>query len=485
MKLFKRTPSALSAGEIYTVKPTDFRASTADVADTTGVFDDEEIVHTLPVPGFPGEDYVPWGVDDQLPYELIHLVGGDEVTSQNKLFNVLTCYGAGLRFAPIKDDVPQSSDSPAHPSTPPALFPSNQQGTDAAEALRAARAWAIRQNLPTYFLEQTTDMKYFFFSVAVIILSKDGTQINRIRHKEACYCRLGKADKNGHIPYVYYANWRRHQAYVGTIEKITLLDERDPLTDLMQRMGREPLADGKVHKPQSVRKFAMLMRFPTAGCQYYPVPYWSAVLRGGSYDEKRLISVGKRAKLRNHTSVKYQVEIEQNYWAKICKEEYITDREEQAKRIRKEKENIRDFIAGLENSDKVWISSFYIDLNGHEHHDVKITKIDTGKEGGDWSEDVQAASNTICYADNVHPNLVGAVPGKSQSNNSGSDKRELFTMKQALEIAFHDILLLPLRLVCAYNGWEGIEPTVPMIQLTTLDEHTDSKTVSTNGGGEE
>lgn len=43
------------------------------------------------------------------------------------------------------------------------------------------------------------------------------------------------------------------------------------------------------------------------------------------------------------------------------------------------------------------------------------------------------ASNALCFAHGVHPNLVGATPGKSQMNNSGSDKRELFTLKQALE----------------------------------------------------
>jgi len=451
----------------------DFRSSMNDVPDTTGVFDDEAVIKSRPVPGMPEESYIPWGADDQLPYDLIHLVGADEVTAQNKLFNVLTCYGAGLRFEPFTRFNREKRVK-------------RERGSEGADApvvaqMAEAAAWGQRQNLPSYFLEQTTDMKYFFFSVCVIILSKDGTRINRLRHKEACYCRLAKANEYGHIPYVYYANWRHGQAFTGTIEKITLLDEHDPIGDLMQRMGREPLGDGKLHKAQRVRKFAILMRFPTAGCQYYPVPYWSAVLRGGSYDEKRLISVGKRAKLRNHTSVKYQVEVERDYWSKICREEYITDPVEQRERVKREKENIRDFIAGLENSDKVWISSYYVSPDGKEIHDVKITRIDTAKEGGDWSEDVQAASNTICYADNVHPNLVGAVPGKSQSNNSGSDKRELFTMKQALEIAFHDILLLPLRLVCAFNGWTDIEPTVPMIQLTTLDEHKDAQTVTPNG----
>ena len=72
------------------------------------------------------------------------------------------------------------------------------------------------------------------------------------------------------------------------------------------------------------------------------------------------------------------------------------------------------------------------------------------------------------------------MPGKSQNNNSGSDKRELFTMKQALESAFHDLLLRPVELVCEYNRWDGIHPTVPMIMLTTLDQHTDAVRINPN-----
>lgn len=52
-------------------------------------------------------------------------------------------------------------------------------------------------------------------------------------------------------------------------------------------------------------------------------------------------------------------------------------------------------------------------------------------------------------------------------------------MKQALETAFHHLLLMPLNMVCRYNGWEDAEFTVPMIQLTTLDEHRDAKQVTT------
>lgn len=440
--------------EYFDIPQTPFAAVMQEVADTTTLFSTPTgRILTRPVPGYPKEAYVPFGDDNQLPYDLIRLVGDDEVTAQNKLFNVLTCYGAGLQFI---------DNATGAPTTSPDL-----------------RSWQRRQNLPQYLLEQMTDMKYFYYTVCVIILSHDGRRINRLVHKEACNIRFEAADKRGRINHVYYALWQDFQERVSGVERIPLLDMTDPYTDLCRRLAIDPDTHLPIAKrrPTHDRKFAVVMRFPTAGNQYYPVPYWSAVLRGGSYDEKRLISTGKRAKLRNISSVKYQIEIERSYWQRICMEESITDPVKMQERVIQEKKNIKDFLCGIENSGKAWISGYYVNPDGHEVRDIRIVNIEGQKEGGDWNEDVQAAANTICYADNVHPNLVGAVPGKTQSNNSGSDKRELFTMKQALEIAFHDMLLQPINLVLWFNQWDHVTPRIPMIQLTTLDEHQDAKTV--------
>lgn len=427
--------------QFYINVPSALQDALEEVPDTTTLYSLDEDLTPRPVPGREGERYIPFGFDDRLPFKLMDIIGGDEVTAENKLFNVLTCYGAGISLQNHKT---------GQPVTDPKI-----------------EDWVRRQSLPTFFLEQITDMKYYYFSVCVIILNKARTQINRIVHKEACYCRLAPADRHGQIPYIYYGRFgSRTQA--GEIERIPLLDITDPYGDLLRRTGREG------HRSERCCKYAMLVRFPTAGCQYYPVPYWTSILRGGSYDEKRLISEGKRSKLRKNTSLKYHIEVERGYYERICEEEGITDPEAMAERIRKEKRNIEKYVCGLGNSGRTLISKYYTDAFGHEQRDVRIHVVETAKEGGEWSEDVQAAANTICYADNVHPNLVGAVPGKTQTNNSGSDKRELFTMKQALEIAFHDILLLPLQVACWFNGWKDVKPVVPMIQLTTLDQHKDA-----------
>lgn len=437
-------------GEIFDIEVSKINTEMASVEDSGQVFDEDANISTTPVPNRQGMAYVNFGDDNQLPFKIIKMIGQDEVMSQNKLFNVITCYGAGLKYMDVDTKQPTTHSE--------------------------IKSWLVRNSLPLFQLEQATDMKYFFFCVSVIILSKDGKKINRLIHKEACYCRFEKA-KYGKINHVIYANFRDNASLSpDDYEVIRLLDPRDPLGDLMVLMGREPGRDGQTRIRTKDKKFAILVRFPTPGFQYYPIPYYTSIFRGDWYDIKRLIGKGKKAKLRNHASVKYQVEVHKDYWRNICDEEHITDPLKKQERIKKEKENIKNFVSGIENSGKVWITGYYVNPNGQEVRMVRINVIETGKEGGDWSEDIQEASNITCYGDNIHPNLVGATPGKGQSNNSGSDKRELFTLKQALEIPFHDLMNIPHNIVIEYNGWgEKVYPDIPMVLLTTLDQNTDAK----------
>lgn len=431
-----------------------YAAAFSTVYDSNVDFDFCEQIYSHPVPGT-NQKMVLWGYDNQLPYALISAIGNDEIMSQNKFFNVLTCYGAGLKFMDPKTNQPTKNSD--------------------------IRQWQLRNSLPSYMLEQATDMKYFFFTVSVIILSRDGHKINRLIHKDACYCRFEEADKTGKIGHVYFANWNLSNPKAEEIESIPLLDLYDPLGDLKARMGLEPDHKGRTLQQTKDRKFAIVTRFPTPGNQYYPIPYYTSIFKGDWFEIKKLIGRGKKTKLKNHAPVKYQVEVHRDYWMNLCEEHNVTDPVEQQKLIDQEKTNIKNFLTGIHNSGKPWITGFYTDPTGKETHMVKITLVDTQKEGGDWSEDIAEAANTICYCDNIHPNLVGATPGKTQTNNSGSDKRELFTLKQALEISFHDLMLTPINVCIHYNGWQDkCDPQIPMILLTTLDQNTDAKKINPN-----
>lgn len=435
----------LPSAEVFSYSPQNSVAE-AYGRDSADIFDDDALP-TATVTGTDGKSYtyMPFGADDQLPYELIQKVAESSVLAQNKLFNVLTCYGQGMQYRDRTTQLPTADPD--------------------------IRRWLMHNSMPRFMLEQATDMKYFYFAVCAVVLNAKGDRIVELHHKEACYCRFERR-RDGRSEHVLYANWRQRPQKA---EVLPLLDERDPLGDLEHRMGRDTASVPRTKD----RVFAVVCRFPTPGHQYYPVPYWSALLRDGWYDISRLIAIGKKAKLKNKVSIPYLIEIHKDYWTGIFRDEHIVDREKQKARIDKEKEKIKSFISGIENSGKLWITGFYSTPDGKEVNMVKITRIDTTKDGGDFSQDIAEANNVMCYADNVHPNLVGANPGSAQMNNSGSDKRELFTLKQATERAYHDIMSQVHWLIICYNRWDQkVFPDVPMIQLTTLDEHQDAKEVA-------
>ena len=136
--------------EIYTLEDSNTRVLMNSMDSSPDIFD-TDIECPAESTGDKKHEFIPWGEDNEYPYHLMDAIGRDEVMSQNKHFNVLTCYGSGLIYRDLKTKLPT---------------------TDAE-----IKAFMRRNAFPRFFLEQATDMKFFFFSVAVIILSKDGKKI--------------------------------------------------------------------------------------------------------------------------------------------------------------------------------------------------------------------------------------------------------------------------------------------------------------------
>ena len=417
------------------------KASAAFTVNSSEVFKEQNDIS--PVVIDKQTKFMPWGADNEMPYKILDLIESDETLATCQMFNAEVCFGSGLVY----------------------------DTTEANNKIRLqVEDFCMDNDLAYYFLGVCQDFKHFAFCVSVIILNADGSKIVRVLRKEACYCRFAEADKNGHIPYILYANWRKTD-YRDSIEKIELLDMMSPWDDLRQRIKE---------KKSKVRKFAVVSRVPTPDSTYYPIPYYAALFKGNWYNIKKLIGMAKEAKLKNSAPIKYHIEIANRFWDGIFKAEAITDRKKQQERVVEEKEKIINFLTGMENSGKVLFSTFYVSPDGHEQHDVVINKVETDKEGGDWSTDIIEAVNMFCFTMRVHSNLVGSVPGKSQSNNSGSDKRELYTIAQALQKPYHDLLFTVHRIIIRYNGWTGVRPDCPFIMLSTLDENRDAKLVTPN-----
>lgn len=423
--------------------------------------DDDQNLPTLPVT-VDGETrpVVYYGNDNLLPYHLQDLILANSVTARCQLFNIQTCYGMGLQFDP----------TPCPEEAAPA-----QSDPQAAAVGAELRSFLTRNDTAQLFMEQVTDMKYYDFSVLLLCLSRDRSKIVAVRHRDACHVRFEPRGERGVPEYIVVGNFRH--GLPQNAERFALLDPSDPLGDLLVRTGREadPLT-GQPRTPEQVSRepltYAVATRMPTVGCAYYPMPYYAAIFADYYYDIYRLIGMAKRHMIQNTSAPRLQVEVHRSYWDNVCDEEHIMDEAERLERKLQERQNITDFLTKPQNAGKTWVTTYDTTPDGQPVSMVRVNNLSQGstKEGGAWSEDMQEAANSICFAMGVHPNVVGAVPGKSQSNNSGSDKRELFTLKQSLEKATHDILLRPWHAVLHFNGWDRhFHPTIPMVELTTLD----------------
>ena len=438
------------------------------VESSMTVFDDNGVIQTIPVQvGEKTYEVVSWGSDNQLPYKVRNLIEKNSVMAQNKFFNTLTCYGRGLEYM----DASTVGDENPVPTRDPEI-----------------RKFILRNSLKRYFAEQIVDLKYYFFTVTVIILDRQRRNILKVIHKDACHCRFEKCDEKGRIPHVLFANWENNNS-PENIEVIPALDEQDPYGDLAARTQKEKDEWG-IFKPDSQRdtKYAIITRIPTIGSRYYPVPPYSASFRDGWYDIYRLLTTAKRSKIKNGQNIRYHVEINTQFWEERAASKGITVGTEEFEQMKDDFiEELKKYLGGSENSDKLLWSEFQALMDGKERHFVKVNVVDTSKAGSEYNDDVAEAANVLCYDDNVHPNLAGATPGKSQMNNSGSDKRELFTMKQSLETLPHDMMMIVHDTVIFFNGWqEKVVPVVPMILLTTLDKKTDAvEDTNTNQQGKE
>lgn len=392
--------------------------------------------------------YINWGESNDIPTAVVSKIESNEVMSANMDFNVTAAYGRGLSYS--------SKD--------------NKEIKD-EEILRF-----FKRNRPTILLpEQFSDLKHWRFAVSVFIVDAAGDKIVQCVAKEAMHCRFESCNAQGVIENVLFANWSNTDS-AKSPEVISLLNPKDPWGDLMMRLGKIPNKLGKTEKTKC-RKFAYLIKLPGPGRKYYPFAPYQSLFKNKWYDISQSIPAAKLNLLNNGMKIKYHITVHQKYWDALFKEENISGLKEKQERKKKLYEEINKYLTGVENGNKSFSSSRFDSIDGKPIDSIEIKVIDTKKEGGDWLQDSEEASNMICYAMGVHPSLNGATPGKSKGALSGSNIREIFTMKQSLEKLPRDLIIEQYKLIADVNNWD-IRFEIKDIMLTTLDKGTDAKEVS-------
>ena len=417
------------------------------------------------------KDYeiVPWGIDNDLPEQIISKVGKSVDMSTNILFNISVGYGSGI--IPVRRKIKESEGFELSITYEPVL--DNKEINEFFE----------NNNIERYWLEQITDMQWFFNCFPEIILNQEDPQNRKVvelRSKEASKSRWSKMNDKGVIEKHFYSSyWRSPNSYQANkdpknplcIDITDVLDYYNPVLDLKRKIGREKYPDLSI-KDDNVCRYIIPVNFPTPDKTYYQKAYWWSLFESGWYDFALTIPEAKRALMRHKMVLQYVVYIHDKYFDWVFQQEGITDDKAKKARIKKEYADIQNFLAGTKNQGKAIIARIMYSPDGKtEMPAIKISPIENPIKGGEYIDDSEEVSNIIAYGMMVHSSVIGSH-GKGGTIN-GSEARELFIIKQALMRPFRDLLLKPLYLIKAINKWpDDIYFIIPNLQLTTLDKGT-------------
>lgn len=401
-------------------------------------------------------EIVPWGENNNLPAEVIEKVEKSEVVSANLEFNVLVGYGTGIK--PMRRVVENGK------------LVGYEEVVDDDKVLE----FFEDNDLGGYLLEQLIDLKTFYNVFPEIILSQNKKEIVTLRSKEAAFSRWGKA-VDGKITKHYYSSKWGENVKKEDIIVSTVLDRFNPLADLEE-------IKAKTKEP----RFIVPINFPSPGRTYYQRAPWWSIFQSGWYDFSVMIPEAKKALMKNRFAVKYIIYISPKYFDSIFKEEGIdkNDKEAVSARINQEHTMFSEFLTSAEKAGKGLVAiqeMIHTAVGAKQERYIEVEPVNLGKDGGEFLDDSEEVSNIISYVMGVHSSLIGSTPGKNKGSFSGTDKRELFLMKQAMMKPFRDRLLRPLTLIKRFNKWDkDIVFAIPDIEFTTLDQNKSGKQEKVN-----
>lgn len=407
---------------------------------------------------------VPWGEFNDLPDQIVEIVGKNPIGSRCLEFKINLSYGSGLKFGRKVLDADQKIK----------YVEFSEEEIAQSKPLQEIQDFFDNNSLDTFYSELITDVLWFSNGCYQLVMDRENPQKRKIvelTQLEMSFSRWESANDNGIVEnHFYNTNWsKKNRDKKDKIFATPAIWSKAPIIELEKRIGRRK-EKGKL-KDDKQYTYVLPIQMTSPGRKYYPKPYYYSIIASGWMDFANAIPEFKKALMSNQITVKYHIEIHEKYFPNIFQKEGLKTKEAQDKRVKEEFENINKFLKGSDNAGKTWITYYRIDHGQKmEVPDIKI-KVIENKLGGEYIEDSQEASAMTYVAMGVHPSLIGVIPGKTNSNLSGSDKRELLRIDQSLLQRLRDQLLKPMYLIKAINKWpKNVHFWFPDLILTTLDQ---------------
>ena len=416
--------------------------------DSMTIFDEKDL-EPIPV-----QDYsvAPWGVDNDLPQQVMAKIDAAEIVGTNANFNWKVAYGQGPKLVEVIRD------------------PETNRVKSFKEVLEGeAYDWYMRNNIPLVLMEILTDLSYFGNAFPVLIAGDKQPNggrngIKGIVHREAMFSRWGLDKKKLINRHLYCAKWDESPTK-DEIQDSFVVDEYNAVADIQKRLliGKD-------------RRLCFPIYITSPGRPYYSYPNWWSIFRSGWYDQLTSIPSLKKAILKHNLGVRHIIYIADEYFKEKEELEKIPEKDHRSRKELYEDvvKQLCEQVVGEKNAGKAFVAKTKMvpTSSGGATYE-KLLTVDTIKNdiaGGEYLTDYETGANIISYAMDVHPSLIGATPGKNSNSLSGSNIREIFIMKQSLSKPLAYLALQWWPVVRQINGWDkNLEIVIQDSLFTTLD----------------
>lgn len=392
-----------------------------------------------------------WGEDNRYPQNFMSTLKKNGAGGSSYRFLKSTHYGQGFKLYRI--------DSTDNGKEDKRVVPINSI-PDIASFFKSRK-------LNRVLLEVISDLETFNIAFPEFILSKDFKTIHSVRRLQTAKMRYEKINpKTGLIENAYFChNWSKNTDIKGDyVSKIPTVDSYCSAEEI-----REYCKSKKIHK------FTMPIFYPLVDETYYPEPDHHSVYRNGWMDVVNAIPEYKKHFSENQLNIKYMVYISDEYFVRTYKgewEKFTTDRKNE---IRKQlTDDIDAHLSGNKNAGKSIQSTVFKDREGNWVKGIEVVPLkDENSSEGRGLLDSSAGNSEIMSAIGTDPNLMGVgIPGGKLNGGSGSDKREAFSILNALFKTKRETTLEIWRLLRDYNRWDAsLEGDFAATELTTLDKN--------------
>ena len=275
-----------------------------------------------------------------------------------------------------------------------------------------------------------------------LILTNDRSKIAGLFCIDAAWVRWGKATAAGAI----------NTAYVSASWDFNFTPE-----DARRLVVCDPFFDGvNLLRESTAKKVVYPVGLEYPGQLYYGAAPWHSILEAGNkwLDLAEKVPAFKSALMDNQISLKYLISFPDYWWeTKFPGFENLSPTE-QGSLVESTVKKLEEFLSGLDNSGKAWITTFKVDEHTQkEYPGIKITPIENKIKDGLYIEDAQEANQQILFALGMPASLIDSAATSKIGAGSGSNVRETFNAYRALAKSHEDIILEPLHFIRDYNNW--------------------------------